>query len=186
MVPSPESGLKKISSLHFFLLFSAFLTLSCQKKTEVVFEKPYTGPMMTAHNIETLYSDSAKVKVKLNAPLQYEYSTGDRKFPNGIKIQFYKANGEINSVLTANKGYYYKQTDNYKVTGNVVIENNVENKKLNSEELLWEPSLKRVSTDKFVRIQTPTEILTGVGMTASQDFKFYKILKPTGVFSVKQ
>ncbi|MBY0424317.1 MAG: LPS export ABC transporter periplasmic protein LptC [Cytophagales bacterium] len=158
---------------------------SCKKQEIVVFEKPYSGPMMTAYNIETLYSDSGKVKVRLRAPVQFEYANGDRRFPNGIHIEFFKKNGEINSVLTANKGYYFKQTDNYKVTGNVVIENNVENKKLNSEELLWEPQLKRVSTDKFVRIQTPTEILTGIGMTASQDFKFYKILKPTGVFAVK-
>ncbi len=185
MVYSSKSRLAMSSARLICCFLIIICSFSCKKKKEIVFEKPYSGPMMTGHNVETLYSDSGKIKVRMTAPLQYEYANGDRKFPSGIHIEFYKSSGELNSVLTANKGYYYKLTDNYKVTGNVIVENNLEKKKLNSEELLWEPVLKKVSTDKFVRIQTPTEILTGIGMTASQDFKYYRILQPKGIFPVK-
>jgi hypothetical protein len=55
---------------------------------------------------------------------------------------------------------------------------------LSTEELNWDPQKQIVFTDKFVVIETPTEILKGEGLEANQNFTKYKILKPTGVFSI--
>jgi len=43
---------------------------------------------------------------------------------------------------------------------------------------------QKIYTDKFVRITTATEILTGEGMEANQDFSSWVILKPRGTIAL--
>ena len=59
---------------------------------------------------------------------------------------------------------------------------------MNTEELKWMPQEHKVKIekDKFVRIQTQNEVLTGMGLDANEDFKWYKITKPQGVFAVQK
>jgi LPS export ABC transporter protein LptC len=167
----------------FILLFS----ISCNKGTVTPESfKPYDGPIATFQNVKMYYSDSALVKVEMKAETQNEYENGDRIFPKGIDLQFFDADGSVNSTLTSNHAKLDKKTGIYTVKGNVIIIGIKEYKKVNTEELLWNPATKRVFTDKFVRIETKEEILTGNGLNASQDFKSYKIINPTGVFSVKE
>ena len=141
---------------------------------------------MQAETVNTVYSDSGRTRVILTAPLQQEWATGNRTFPKGIQIQFYDAGGKPESKLTAQKGYYDKMTEIYTARGNVQVENTQEKRKLKSEELKWNRFQKQVYTDKFVRIETPTETLFGDGLTASQDFSTYKILKLRGTIPVNK
>ena len=57
---------------------------------------------------------------------------------------------------------------------------------LNTEELHWNTSKGDVFTDKFVRIETEDQILTGVGLTAKQDFSRYVIKNPQGIFNLDE
>jgi lipopolysaccharide export system protein LptC len=66
----------------------------------------------------------------------------------------------------------------------VVLENAVKKETLRTEELFWNKQTRKIHTDKFVTIQTETEILKGTGLTANQDFSDYNITNPTGVFSI--
>lgn len=167
-----------------FLILTSFLFLACDEDVVKSDSKTYDGPLMVLTNIETLYSDSAVLKVKLNAKEQWEYANGDRLFPKGIQLVFHQ-NGEATSTLVADKGRYIKSTDTYNVTGNVVIQGLKENKKMTSEELNWNPLTKKVTTNKFVTIETAKEKLWGTGLVATQDFKQYKITNPKG-FSIKK
>ena len=141
--------------------------------------------MLIGHNIYTNYTDSGKVKMRMWAPEQQEMETGDRIFPKGIKIDFYEKE-KVSSVLTAKYATFSKLTGIYTVRNDVVIQSKDQEKKLNTEELKWFPKTHRVriENDKFVRIQTKTEVLTGMGLDATEDFRSYKIKKPQGVFAV--
>lgn len=168
------------------LIFSIYL-ISCKSDSATFLNaKKYDGPLIQASNVHTLFSDSALVKVELKAPLQYEYENGDRVFPRGVIMYFLNPDGTVNNSLKANHGKFYKATGIYTGTGDVIIRDSVANKKMNTEKLHWNPATKKVYTDKFVRIETATEVLTGNGLDASQDFKYYKIKNPTGVFSLNQ
>ncbi len=171
----------KYQKLVLYVL-CAIITLffaSCEDNEDKQISKPYDGPLIKLTNIETLYSDSAVLKVKLMAKEQWEYANGDRLFPKGINIVFHQ-NGVPTSTLVADKGKYIKTTDTYNVTGHVVIKGINENKKMTSEELNWNPLTKKVTTTKFVKIETPKEELWGNGLEATQDFKHYKIINPKG------
>jgi hypothetical protein len=61
-----------------------------------------------------------------------------------------------------------------------------ENKSLQTEELFWSPKDKKIYTDKFVIITTPTEIIKGEGLVANEDFSYYEIQKPTGIIALDE
>ncbi len=167
---------KLILLFSFFILFAACSDDASSKKE---FEA-YNGPIMEVDSATILYSDSAVVRVKINAPKQLEFENGDKEFPNTIFIEFYDPDGTLSSTLDANTAYYTKETDTYKAEGDVEVIGYIDHQKMNSEELYWEPAKEEIYTEKFVRIETEDQISTGEGLTAKQDFSTYRILNPTG------
>lgn len=172
--------------MKYLVLILFILFWSCKTDEKIKNLKKYDGPLIQATDVVTYFSDSALLKVELNAPLQYEYDNGDRVFPKGFVIYFLEKDGHVSSSLKGNHGKYYKSTGIYTATGNVIINDTIAQKKMNTEKLHWNPITKKVYTDQFVRIETQSEILTGNGLEASQDFSYYKIIKPTGIFSINQ
>lgn len=150
--------------------------VSCEKKAAVKAD-PYTGPVIEAYDIETKYSDSARPKISVKSAKELEYENGDRHFPNGISMDFYDVNtGKQTSYLKGNSAKYIHEKDIYVVTGDVLVQSLEEKEKLNTEELVWHPSEKKITSDKFVRIETPSEIVTGTGLVSNEDFTNYRIL----------
>lgn len=165
----------------------ALLTLGCGKDLkDPDQEKKHIGPFRETANVLTLYSDSAKVLIRLQAPMQEDYENGDVIFPDGIDVEFYEEGGAVTSTLRANYGKQERNKDLYLVRGNVIVENLQKKEKLETEELYWNKAKAEIYTDKFVKITTPEEILMGHGLQANQDFSIYKIKKVTGAFSLNE
>ena len=158
---------------------------ACKDKVAIKTYKPYKGPSMVVYHLEALLTDSAQPKILMKAPRQVEYENGDRDFPEGVNIEFYGEKNQKSSVLTSKKAKYNKEKNIYTATQDVVIINKDEGKKLNTEELHWNPGTKKIYTDKFVKIESPEELLTGTGLESSEDFNNYRILKVSGVFPLK-
>lgn len=173
--------------MYRVLLFVACISLAaCSSNvTQEKFVEPYTGAMMTAKNITTIYSDSGYKKVKLDAPLQLLLQNNDREFPEGIYVEFFDKTTTPKAILTSNYAIFYKDKNLYKISGKVVVDNKDQGKKLSTEELFWSPITKKIYTDKHILIETPSEIIEGKGLDANQDFSSYSIRNPIGVVSVK-
>lgn len=167
-------------------LFSLVVVLFSCSDEEVKTYKEYTGPMMEGTNVTTLYTDSAVLKVKLKTKLQWEHQNKDREFPEGLHVDFHENDTITTTNLVANYGYFYNEESLYKVTGNVIITNHAKNEVMKTEELFWKPDEQRLYTDKFVRIETPKEILEGNGLEAKEDFSSYKIKNITAILTVDQ
>ncbi len=181
-----DKKLFSISSFCICLLTTVAILGACNKKELHQFEKPYKGPLLVVSNINALVSDSGKPQILMRAPQQLEYESGNRYFPKGINIDFYDPDTTKKpSQLTAKKGKYNKLKNEYVVTDNVVIQNYIEKKKLETEELHWDPVNHKIYTDKFVKIQTPEELLTGTGLVSNEDFSSYRILKVAGIFPLQ-
>lgn len=164
------------------ILTLAGCTAAVEKK---VYVAPYTGPMMRANNITTIYSDSGNTKLKLQAPVQLLLQTDDREFPEGIYVEFFDEAEDPKAILTSNYAIFYKKDNLYKISGNVIVDNKRQGKKLKTEELFWSPITKKIYTEKHLTIETISEIIEGEGMDANQDFSSYTIRKPIGIVSVK-
>lgn len=146
----------------------------------------YTGPLSKLTGATIIYSDSAILKAEVKAEEILDLQNGDREVPKGMFITFYEKDGSISATLKANYAYYYKEEDRWKATGNVVIDNIKNKETLKSEELFWEPKKENVYTEKFVRIETPGELMTGTGLKAKQDFSEWTLENPEGLIDVEE
>ncbi|MEO1655017.1 MAG: LPS export ABC transporter periplasmic protein LptC, partial [Bacteroidota bacterium] len=163
-----------------FIIFLSFLGLilisSCQESTLSLQDlKEYEGPSLVTFDMETVYSDSGKVKVVIKAPRRLQFQNGDESYPNGVTVDFYNPEGVRYSQLTADKARRISTDNHYIAYGNVVVRNTEQKQKLETDELNWKPSGKEIFTEKPVKITTETEILKGKGLVASEDFSSYKI-----------
>jgi LPS export ABC transporter protein LptC len=164
------------------------LTLAgCEKKAATGPRLVYTGPLMETTNVLTLVSDSAKLKFQLTAPLEQQFENGDIIYPKGMVVTFYSPDGQkrVINTLTARYGKSDKAKNLYIMRGDVRVVNVPEQQRMNTEELFFDKNKQLIYTDTamFVKVETPTEFLTGYGLTANQNFSRYRIARPKGFFA---
>lgn len=139
-------------------------------------------------NVTVNYTDSGTLKATIFAPQLIGYRKDGNeivKMPKGVRGDFFNERGERESYLTAEKGISYQTQRITEVMQNVVVVNN-KGEKLNTEKLIWDQKKQIIYTDKFVKITTATEVLTGEGMQSSQDFSNWVIMKPRGRIAIQQ
>ncbi len=174
-----------MKELILLMLIVAALTGCTKEKNEMAEMPLYEGPSMEVRDVVTLFSDSAKVRIRLEAKTRLEFENGNSEFPDGVYIEFYEKDGGKSSTLRADRGEHDAKTNIYRGEGNVVVVSILNGDELNTEELFWDPVKEKIYTEKFVTIKSEGDIHTGVGMTASQDFSTYEIVQPTGTLSIE-
>lgn len=141
-----------------------------------------------ASDVTISYTDSGILKARITAKKLLGYKNEGNeiiKMPKGIIANFYNDEGQIESYLTAENGTSYQTQKITEVNRNVVVQN-IKGERLNTEKLIWDQRKQLIYTDKFVRITTKDEVLTGDGMEAKQDFSNWKILKPRGNIKIQK
>ncbi len=141
----------------------------------------------SARNVELLYSDSAVVRVQVNAPLLQRHldkSAPFEEFPEGVEVQFLDANKQKQGSLTANYAIRYEDKRQI-VVRDSVIWNSLRDECLETEELVWDERKQMVFSKKFVKITKPDEVVYGYGFEANQDFTKWKIEAVEGRIKVK-
>lgn len=161
---------------------------SCAEKKNDLPKLTYTGPLMETENVVTLFSDSARLQIKLTAPLEQQFENGDALWKKGVKVAFYAKDGQLMNTLAAKYGKMDKAKNLYIMRGDVRVDNEVKGEKMRTEELFYDKAKGQIFTDTamFVTVTTPTERLTGFGLTAAQDFSRYRIRRVTGTFALEK
>jgi LPS export ABC transporter protein LptC len=177
--------------MKFFSYPSAtlFLALALLSSCEVQQKKPpveYKGPLSETENADVTYSEKDIVKTRMKAKKSLDFQNGDKEFPEGLYIEFYDELGVLSSTLKANNAYYFKEEDKWRGRGKVEVKNIEKQQQLNSEELFWKPSTKKIFTDKFVTIRDKNDVIYGTGLDADQNLTNYTILKPEGEFDITE
>jgi LPS export ABC transporter protein LptC len=163
-----------------FITIAFLIQFSCKDSADLKRPEEYKGPKATFDKVETLFSDSAIVRIRLTAPKQIEEQNGNLTYPKGIKVEFFEKDNTLSSQLTANSATYDKTTGVYTAIGNVVVVGKKDGNELKTEKLHWNPETKKVYTDVFVTIKEDDTILYGDGLIANEDFSYYKITFPKG------
>ncbi len=167
-----------------YLALSILLYCCGQDNKEIPEHPTYDGPQVEMDSVETLFSDSALVKIRIKAPKQLNFSNGDKEYPLGVYLEFFDKEGNITSTFKSDRAYFIDADKHYKGEGNVVVINLESGDMLNTEELYWSPGEEKVFTDKFVTINSEGEVHTGEGLIANQDFDNYQIMKPIGTLII--
>lgn len=181
---STSEGWPKRRPSFLVLTFGFILFFGCdQAGHQRVME--YHGPVREGDSIEMRYAEEDEMKIRMTAGKVLQFDNGDREFPEGIFVEFFDSAG-ISSTLSANNAYYYKSTNKWRAQGKVQLKSIIKNEQLNTEELFWYPSTKKVYTEKFVTIRTGSEVIYGTGLDADQDLSSYQIRRVEGEFEVDE
>ena len=179
--------MKIIFPFSFFIFLSLIIS-SCENDMSAIkkVSSPEEAMTETGNDIEVLYSSSGKVKARLLAPVLLRHRTKNpySELPKGLKIYFYNDSLKSDSKLTAKYGITYEKSNEMIVRDSVVVIN-IKGERLDTEELIWNDQTQRITSNKFVKIQTADEIIYGDGMEANNDLTNYKIKKIRGTIKLK-
>ncbi len=170
---------------RFLILFLWVLIFACNQQKNLIDAPLYEGALMSIDSAVTLLSDSGVVVMKMDAPQQSNFENGDREWSQGFKIQWFNRRGEATGDFSANYVYFTKTDNLYRAEGNVIVKSYVKNDELNTEELFLDQAKEKFYTEKFVTITSDNEVHTGEGMESNQEFTEYRILKPSGTFTLE-
>ena len=140
-----------------------------------------------AEGVELLYSDSAIVRVAIHAPVLLRYIARDtpkQVFPEGVDADFYNEQHIQTSKMIANYAEQFQKERKVYLRDSVRIWNN-KNELLETDELIWDEPAEQISSTKYVKITTPTQIIEGVGFKSNLEFTDWEIYKVHGQIEQK-
>lgn len=163
---------------------------SCKTNLEKVQEltEQKNVPGIVYYNIEMIYTENGKIKIKILAPesCYYQFTKEPyNEFPQGITVYNYNDSLEITSTLTANYAIFYEEKKLWNARYDVVAMN-VKGEVLNTEQLFWDQGAKRIYSNDMVKISDGDDVLFGEGLESDETFDNWEILKPSGSMYVKE
>ncbi len=127
--------------------------------------------------IKIIYSDSARTKVIIHAPLMYQKEEKRRLtqiFPQGIFVQFFDDMEEVESTLRANEAIRNESNKTVTVSGNVIFKNQAGDI-LETPTLVWNEIKHEITTDKPYKItRADGTISRGFGFVADENFTQFR------------
>ncbi|MEE3036837.1 MAG: LPS export ABC transporter periplasmic protein LptC [Bacteroidota bacterium] len=179
-----------IFGLRILLTFSAFILVACsndlEKIREISIQNEEVYPLETIKDCEIIYSDSAQVRVILNANEMNRYASEKNyiEFKNGLKVQFFNFEGKKQSEMQSNYAIIDEENNIMQAQQSVVLRN-VEGSRLESEILNWNQEKKQIYTDDFVKIISKNEVIYGKGLVSNEDFSKYTIKQIRGTITIE-
>jgi len=174
-----------ITSAVLNILMMAMM-ISCVNSTEDIrsFSDTQQPDTEVTKGIELLYSDSAKVKVRLTSPIMIKVSGANErieKFPEGIHVEFLSASGRVNSYMDARMAKKDGKQGIIIASDSVVVYNK-QGDKLETNLLTWNENTRSLYNNRFVRITRPQkrDTIYGFGISADQDFARFEIKQVLG------
>ncbi len=178
-----------ITKASYFLgclfLFSAIYSCKNDLKTIDALFTEEEVKYDLASNPVMIYTEEGEKRLTISAPSLKSWNKNPRKteFDQGLQVAFF--NGRNNtSNLTADYGVNEEQKKELILKGNVVFENN-KGEKLETEKLTWYEKESKIKTDAVIKITTPNEVITGIGLEADEDFRNYTINQISGIVNVE-
>lgn len=180
----------------------AMLFLSCKDTYRRVGEEAgeILYPQGVAQNFKLIYTETteelenedsgeSRIIAILSSPLSEDYDNlrfKYRTFPKGLQVEFFDDN-DNRSVVKADYGIIYSNTNLIDLRGNVVIETH-DGKKLEAPQLYWDRSNEWIFTQEKFTYTNPEDgtIMDGEGMDFNRDFSFFNAHKTYGLMTIKE
>ncbi len=143
-------------------------------------------PVETAYDARVIYSDSAIVRVILDAKQMDRYAGMNPRLEmsGGVHMRFFDNRNNVSSELRAQRAVNFEQTGVMEARENVIVVNE-RNETLNTEHLVWNKETESITTEEFVKITTEDEVIFGHGLESNQDFTKYRIKNIKGTINIE-
>lgn len=178
--------LKNVTAVFAVTFFFGFACTNDPSEVKLITAED-DRPAEFQENIRLVYSDSGQVKMILEAPIAENYNQKEQPklvFPKGIFVRFFDANGTEESSITANYAIRLINEQRWQAKGDVVVEN-IQNERLNTEELFWDEAKEIIYSEVFVKMTTDSQIIMGEGFESDQNFTNAVVKKVTGQIALE-
>ena len=133
--------------------------------------------------------NGAKPRLKILADYIAKYEEPDSTYmilkghPDSLESRvtafIFDEEGDSSATIIANNMVYFEEDRRFEAHGNVIVET-ADEKRLETEFLIWLEVERKVQTEGFVRIKSPTENIQGYNLDADEDLENYQIARVTG------
>lgn len=173
------------------LVAGTALFFSCREKIDFIDTTIKDDlPTQVVVDFYTLYTDSAQMRLKMEAPLMKYYGKMEEPysdFDQGLNVYFYDNNndpGKPSGSLTSKFARYYESKKLWEVRDSVVAVNE-KGEILETELLFWNEEKELIYTDKFVRIIQVDQIIMGTGLESDIKFTRWVIKNVSGTIALE-
>ncbi|MET7030460.1 LPS export ABC transporter periplasmic protein LptC [Sediminicola luteus] len=133
--------------------------------------------------------ESTKIIAVLSSPSTEDFDNlrfRHRTFPDGLKVDFYDDQNN-KSIIKADYGIIYSDTNLIDLQGNVVIETH-DGKMLETPQLYWDRANEWIFTQAKFKYTNPEDgtVMDGEGMDFNKDFSFFSAHRTYGFMSIKE
>ena len=170
--------------MRLFLFFLVVL-ISCTNDPKLVqeFVSDKQQPIEQIKGAELLHTENGKVKVRIVASIieRFQDIQPALIFSDHLEVYFYNDSSLLQSTLISDYASIDEEEKIMLAQNNVILISS-DDKKLETDELIWDENKNKIYTDKKVKITTGKEVIYGEGFTSTPDFKEYSITKINGTF----
>jgi LPS export ABC transporter protein LptC len=145
-------------------------------------------PALAGEDVTTLISDSGITRYRIKAKKWLVFDKADTpywEFPEGIYLEKFNPDLEADATVEADYAFYNEPAQRWMLRGNVLAVN-LEGEQFETPLLFWDQQSESIYSDSSIVITREASIIMGVGFRSNQELTKYTILRPTGVFPVKE
>ena len=173
------------------LLLLCTLIAGCKRrevrlKSGAITDRKHT-PVLLATDVNTLISDSGIVRYRIIAPTWQVYDKADTpywEFPDGIFLERFAQDLSSDATIESDYAFYNETAQRWLLRGNVKAIN-LEGEQFETPLLFWDQRSESVYSDSSIVITRESSVIKGVGFRSNQSMTKYTILRPTGIFPIK-
>ncbi len=188
-----NSRAKKLSCLYLPALFICMLAVSaCENSLsdiKKISSKEEDKPISRSTDVDVIYSDSAKVKAHMTAPVEIDYTDIPqpyREFTKGVKIIFYDEDLKVKGTIVSDYAIQRDKQNTIEFHKNVVASNS-QGETFKSEELIYDQTAKKLFSTKPVQITMSNgNLMNGTGFNSNESLYPWHIDQATGTFPVSE
>jgi LPS export ABC transporter protein LptC len=180
------------NSIWYMAAFFAVVLLlsSCEndlKAIQKISAQEVSKPVNTTTGLDVIFSDSAKVKFRLTAPLMLEYiEKSYREMPKGLKVISYDAKKQQSSQIVAEYGIMRDKENTIELRRNVVA-SNAKGETFKSDELIWDKTKKEFFSNKPVDVTFANGThLQGTNFRSDENMQHWTMGNTNGQIPVNQ
>lgn len=147
------------------------------------------APVQESWNARLNVNEGPRPRLRIQAGHMARYERGDSTYtllhsPDSMETQrvvahLFDAQGDSSSTIRADRLFYYDEERRFEAHGDVVA-TTAEQKRLETERLLWNEDTRQIRAPGFVRITTPSDRIEGYSLKGDENLQNYNIADVTG------
>lgn len=169
----------------------ATIVISCgHKLASSDTEVSKNTPVQTADSLYATRVENGILKFRLETGRMEKYQVSEDEsyedYSGGFNVFGYNADGLLETEIIADKARHtvMGKGEKWSAFGDVVITNYIKGEVITTDTIYWDQKEKKISTDCYVRLETPQGLMQGYGMESDEMVRHAFLLRPFDSYGI--